>query len=109
MPSGKVPFIALYLRGREAPALARALLALPGSIFAYVDMNKAYILAQYPCDLLHDVFSLASVADVEAPLGILTMKLGFKAKSPKLWWFLNKVGRRYEWRWPVEALVESRS
>jgi len=109
LPVRKVPFIALYLRGREAPALARALLALPGSMFAYLDENKAYILAQYPCNLLHDVFSLTSVADVEAPLGILMMKLDFKAKLPKLWWFLNKVGRRYEWRWPVETLVKLRN
>jgi len=108
-PSNKIPFMALYLKGPEAPALARALMTFPVSFYAYIDTDQAYLSVQYPCHILNDIFNLTSAANVEAPLGIMTMKLALKSKSPKLWKFLCKVGRRYEWRWPVEAVIKSRN
>ena len=107
--TSKVPFTALYLRGPEAPALARALITFPGAHFSFVDTDQAYLFAQFPCQILNDVFDVASAANVEAPLGMMTMKLALKTWSPHLWKFLHKVGQRYEWKWPVEAVVRQRS
>ncbi len=85
LPMTSVP-VRLYLfKGREAPALARALVALPYAYTATIDVDKAIVVAQYPCNMHYNVYSLISTADVELPYGEAILKPSMVSRTPFLW------------------------
>jgi len=60
----RVPYRLLYLEGRDAPAIARALTQLPWFHTAYIDFDRAIISGQPPCESMLPFFKQLGELDV---------------------------------------------
>jgi len=61
----QVPYRVIYLEGRDAPAVARALVQLPWFHTAYIDMDRALVSGQPPCNSLLPLYRQLSELDVD--------------------------------------------
>lgn len=60
----KLPYRLLYLEGRDAPAVARALTQLPWFHTAYLDFDKAIVSGQPPCESMLPLYKKLGDLDV---------------------------------------------
>jgi len=60
----QVPYRLLYLEGRDAPAVARALVQLPWFHTAYIDIGKAVVSGQPPCASMPHLYRVLGNLDV---------------------------------------------
>jgi len=61
----QVPYRLLYLEGRDAPAVARALVQLPWFHTAYIDFGKAVVSGQPPCASMPHLYRVLGDLDVD--------------------------------------------
>jgi hypothetical protein len=61
----QVPYRLLYLEGRDAPAVARALVQLPWFHTAYIDVGKAVVSGQPPCASMPHLYRVLGDLDVD--------------------------------------------
>jgi 3'-phosphoadenosine 5'-phosphosulfate sulfotransferase (PAPS reductase)/FAD synthetase len=61
----QVPYRLLYLEGRDAPAVARALVQLPWLHTAYIDVGKAVVSGQPPCASMPHLYRVLGDLDVD--------------------------------------------
>jgi hypothetical protein len=61
----QVPYRFLYLEGRDAPAVARALVQLPWFHTAYIDFGKAVVSGQPPCASMPHLYRVLGDLDVD--------------------------------------------
>lgn len=60
-----VPYRLLYLEGRDAPAVARALTQLPWFHTAYIDLDRAIVSGQPPCESIFPLYKRLGELDVD--------------------------------------------
>ncbi|MEM4569441.1 MAG: hypothetical protein QXN73_07260, partial [Thermofilaceae archaeon] len=60
----KIPYRLLYLEGRDAPAVARALVQLPWFHTAYIDFDRAIVSGQPPCESMLPLYKQLNELDV---------------------------------------------
>jgi len=63
--SQQVPYRLHYLEGRDAPAVARALVQLPWFHTAYIDVEKAIVSGQPPCASMLHLYRVLGDLDVD--------------------------------------------
>jgi hypothetical protein len=61
----QVPYRLLYLEGKDAPAVARALVQLPWFHTAYIDVGKAVVSGQPPCASMPHLYRVLGDLDVD--------------------------------------------
>jgi len=61
----QVPYRLLYLEGKDAPAVARALVQLPWFHTAYIDIEKAVVSGQLPCASMPHLYRVLGDLDVD--------------------------------------------
>jgi len=61
----QVPYRLLYLEGKDAPAVARALVQLPWFHTAYIDIGKAVVSGQPPCASMPHLYRVLGDLDVD--------------------------------------------
>jgi len=61
----QVPYRLLYLEGRDAPAVARALVQLPWFHTAYIDVGRAVVSGQPPCASMPHLYRVLGDLDVD--------------------------------------------
>ncbi|QOJ78828.1 hypothetical protein IG193_08795 [Infirmifilum lucidum] len=102
--SEELPFVAYYVRGREAERVARALALLPNLGMSLIGDGRALYMGQLQCRY-HTLFAeIPQSYGVEATL--MFMKLDLRLDVPRLWRLLDAEHRK--WRW-VEEKVEVRA
>lgn len=60
------PYKVIYIEGRDAYAVANALVQLPWFHTAYVDLNKALITGQPPCATMPELYKALGDLDIDA-------------------------------------------
>jgi len=60
----KIPYRLLYIEGGDAPAVARALVQLPWFHTAYIDLDRAIVSGQPPCDSMLPLYKQLNELDV---------------------------------------------
>ncbi|MEM2475420.1 MAG: hypothetical protein QW407_05795 [Thermofilaceae archaeon] len=60
----KIPYRLLYMEGRDAPAVARALVQLPWFHTAYIDFDRAIVSGQPPCESMLPLYKQLNELDV---------------------------------------------
>lgn len=88
LPISETPLRLIVLKGRDAAALARALMHIEHSLEANVDRYSALVIAQYPCKLLRKVYELISYASV-SQVKMTIMKPLIRRDILKYWKFLG--------------------
>jgi len=101
----QVPFVGLYLKGKEAGKVAKILAMLPYSGVAAIAENKAFYMGQLKCSLYPQVAELVAVHNAKAPFGLMYMKLELVSWIPPLWVFVKKEGKKWRWRWHRKSLL----
>lgn len=61
----RTPYRILYLEGRDAPAVARALVKLPWFHTAYIDFSRALVSGQPPCESFLPLYRQLGELDIE--------------------------------------------
>ncbi len=61
----QVPYKLLYLEGRDAPGVARALVTLPWFHTAYIDIDRAIVSGQPPCASMPHLYRALGDLDVD--------------------------------------------
>jgi hypothetical protein len=89
----QVPYRLLYLEGRDAPAVARALVQLPWFHTAYIDIGKAVVSGQPPCASMPHLYRVLGDLDVDTVE--FTMEVSLSKWVP-LFGLLNKIVKREE-------------
>lgn len=90
--TSEIPLRLIVLKGRDAPALARALMHIEHSLEAYIDRYSALVMAQYPCKLLRLVYELISYASV-SQVNMTIMKPLISRNVLNYWEFLGPEGK----------------
>ena len=62
-----IPVKIYYFEGKDAPLFARILCQLPGALSATIDVDKAVVIAQYPCYYEAYIMQEAEYFKVEMP------------------------------------------
>jgi len=89
----QVPYRLLYLEGRVAPAVARALVQLPWFHTAYIDVGKAVVSGQPPCASMPHLYRVLGDLDVDAVE--FAMEVSISRWVP-LFGLLSKIVKREE-------------
>lgn len=89
----KVPYRLLFLKGRDAPAVARALIQLPWFHTAYIDLDRALLSGQPPCESMFPLFKQLGELDVEVLDFIMEPSL---VRGVPLFNLLMSVAKRLE-------------
>jgi len=98
-----VPFRVYIFEGKDAPALAKALIELPYFHSALIDEETAYIVAQ-PSDTIRKYISeITREVDAHMPFGELRMELKMRRRVPNYIRFF-KDGK---WILPVEEYLKA--
>jgi len=98
-----VPFRVYVFEGKDAPALAKTLVELPYFHSAFVDEDKACVIAQ-PSDIVSKCLNkIINEIDVYMPFGELTMELKMERRIPGYIRFF----REGEWVLPVEEYLKA--
>ena len=92
LPTSEIPLRLIILKGRDAPALARALMRIEHALEAYIDRYNALVIAQYPCNLLRLVYELISYASV-SQVNMTIMKPLISRDVLRYWEFLGPEGK----------------
>ena len=92
LPTSEIPLRLIILKGRDAPALARALMRIEHALEAYIDRYSALVIAQYPCNLLRLVYELISYASV-SQVDMTIMKPLISRDVLRYWEFLGPKGK----------------
>ena len=98
-----VPFRVYIFEGRDAPALAKTLVELPYFHGAFIDKEKAYVVAQPSNNVREYLNMIIKELDVYMPFGELTMELKMKRKIPGYIRFFRKG----KWILPVEEYLKA--
>jgi hypothetical protein len=61
----QIPYRLTYMEGRDAPAVARALVQLPWFHTAYIDIEKAVVSGQPPCASMPHLYRVLGDLDVD--------------------------------------------
>ena len=89
----QVPYRLLYLEGKDAPAVARALVQLPWFHTAYIDVGKAVVSGQPPCASMPHLYRVLGDLDVDAVE--FAMEVSISRWVP-LFGLLSKIVKREE-------------
>jgi len=61
----QIPYRLIYMEGKDAPAVARALVKLPWFHTAYIDIEKAVVSGQPPCASMPHLYRVLGNLDVD--------------------------------------------
>jgi hypothetical protein len=89
----QVPYRLLYLEGRDAPAVARALVQLPWFHTAYIDVGKAVVSGQPPCASMPHLYRVLGDLDVDAVEFAMEVSV---SKWVPIFGLLSKIVKREE-------------
>ena len=105
----EVPLRVLIFTGRSIYGVARALASIPYTYFSVIDIDRVAIVMQAPCSLYIDFYKLLSTFDVSVEYDLL-LAPSLVRWDPRLWRFVRKRGKRWEWCEPklVEVKVKRR-
>lgn len=85
-----LPIKVYYFEGRDAPLFARLLCQLPGAFSAIIDIDRAAVIAQYPCIYEAYIMREAEYFKVEMPcLPFVQFGSSMVKKVPELWKFVE--------------------
>jgi len=85
-----MPIKIYYFEGRDAPLFARLLCQLPGAFSATINVNKAVVIAQYPCIYEAYIMREAEGFKVEMPYGyFIQSDMNMVKKVPELWKYVE--------------------
>jgi len=88
----QIPYRLIYLEGKDAPAVARALVQLPWFHTAYIDIEKAIVSGQPPCASMLHLYKVLGDLDVDAVE--FTMEVSVAKWVP----IYNLLGQFIEWK-----------
>lgn len=102
-PMSSIPIRVWYFYGREAPIISRILAKIPTFFTATIDVDKAIVIGQPPCNMLEDLYKrvFSVFEDVEMPLGDLILSSRSMQRVQPLLWKLVENGK---WIWIDEPL-----
>jgi len=103
----RIPLRVLVLSGKDSYGVARALASIPYTYSSFIDINKVAIILQAPCNLYVDLYKLLSTCDISVEHDLLLMPSLVKW-DPRLWRFVRKRGKRWEWCEPKLIEVKAR-
>ena len=105
----EVPLRVLVLSGGNIYGIARAVSLIPYTYFSMIDFDRVAIVMQIPCNLYMDFYKLLSTFDITVEYNLLLAPSLVKW-APRLWRFVRKRGKRWEWCEPklVEVKVKRR-
>ena len=96
-----VPMRIYYFEGKDAAAVARTLVNIPGFFNAVIDDDKSLVVGQPPCHIHENIHKLFSMFDIDMPLGdIIISSSNISNTIPWLWRY-TKDG---VWIWRDEKL-----
>jgi len=85
-----VPIKTYYFEGKDAPLFARILCQLPGAFSAIIDIDKAVVIAQYPCNYEAYIMQEAETFNIEMPHGyFIQSDMNMVKKVPELWKYVE--------------------
>ncbi|RLE71961.1 MAG: hypothetical protein DRJ37_03890 [Thermoprotei archaeon] len=102
-PMSSVPIRIWYFEGRDAPIISRILANIPTFFSATIDVEKAVVVGQPPCNMIEDLYKrvFSIFEDVEMPLGELVLSSrSMQRFQPHLWRLVEKG----KWMWIDEPL-----
>ena len=107
-----VPIRIYYFEGKDAPLFARILCQLPGAFSATIDIDKAIVIAQYPCIYEAYIMQEAETFSIEMPHGyFIQSDMNMVKKVPELWKYVKnkKWVFREELAIPVRNTVQTKT
>ena len=107
LDQSKVPIRLLVLEGRDAWRAARGLSLMPYVFSVFINRREAAIIAQFPCALMRELYRLLSELELEVSFDLLLAPSLVKW-APRLWRFVRKKGRAWEWCMPNTCVVVER-
>ena len=107
-----IPIKIYYFVGKDAPLFARILCQLPGAFSATIDVDKAVVIAQYPC--IYEVYIMqeAEGFKVEMPYPpFIQSSTSIVKRFPLLWKYIEnkKWVFRKELAIPVKNTVKTKT
>lgn len=85
-----IPVRLLYFEGKDAPVFARILCQLPGAFSAIIDVDKALVVGQFPCNYDEYIMREAEGFDVEMPYGcFIQSSTDMRKVAPWFWKYVE--------------------
>jgi len=103
----KVPIRLLVLSGSDVYGVSRALSTIPFTLSAFIDKDRAALITQIPCNLLGSIYKIFSEFDISLEYDMIFAP-SLVRWAPRLWRFVTKRGRRWEWCMPTGRITVRR-
>ena len=103
----EVPIRLLVLSGSDVYGVSRALSTIPFTLSVFIDKSRAALITQMPCNLLGSIYKVFSEFDITLEYDVV-FEPSLVGWIPRLWRFVRKRGRRWEWCMPSERITVRR-